>query len=336
MFSRFPRWAAVSAASAITLVGVLPQIAAAQTLAPSSCSFNLGFAALAEALPPALVGDCLENQQYNKANGNAEQHTSGGLFYWRKLDNVSAFTDGNTTWLNGPFGIQSRPSDVSFDWEVISPTPQLASDGQLGSVTNTVVLPTRQSEAPTVADVSNSAIPPDTTPPVAPVPVSLRNGNLTSGDRRGADLQNADFYRAKLVSTDFTGANLSGASLTEADVSRAVFAQANLTRLQAASMTSNGSKTSPGPIFYQANLNAANLSQAKLVCADFRQADLRSADLSRANLSCADLRGADLRGADLSQTNFTGANLAGANLTGANHTGAIFKDANTGGVLGYP
>jgi len=50
-------------------------------------------------------------------NGNAEQRTSGGLLVWRKVDNFTAFTDGGTSWINGPNGWQSRPNSERFSWE---------------------------------------------------------------------------------------------------------------------------------------------------------------------------------------------------------------------------
>ena len=88
-------------------------------LAPSQqagCSFTLGFKALRDRIPD-VVGQCLENERFNPANGNAEQRTTRGLLVWRKLDNWTAFTDGATTWINGPFGLQSRPNTATFPWE---------------------------------------------------------------------------------------------------------------------------------------------------------------------------------------------------------------------------
>ena len=41
----------------------------------------------------------------------------GGLLVWRKADNFTAFTDGGTTWVNGPNGLQSRPNGERFSWE---------------------------------------------------------------------------------------------------------------------------------------------------------------------------------------------------------------------------
>ena len=90
-----------------------------------ACEFKLGFKALRDQIPE-VVGDCLENERFNADNGNAEQKTSGGLLVWRKADNWTAFTDGRTTWLNGPLGLQSRPNGERLAWEAPAgpgPTP---------------------------------------------------------------------------------------------------------------------------------------------------------------------------------------------------------------------
>lgn len=83
----------------------------------SECRFVLGFAAVRELIGPQVVGDCLENEGHNADNGDALQRTSGGLLVWRKSDNFTAFTDGNRTWINGPFGLQRRLNTETFPWE---------------------------------------------------------------------------------------------------------------------------------------------------------------------------------------------------------------------------
>ena len=90
-------------------LGALPGRAAA-------CELQLGFRTLHD-LIPAVVGDCLEDERYNPDNGDGLQRTTGGLLVWRKADNWTAFTNGATTWINGPFGLQSRPNAERFDWE---------------------------------------------------------------------------------------------------------------------------------------------------------------------------------------------------------------------------
>jgi Tol biopolymer transport system component len=86
------------------------------------CTFQLGFQTIHDAMPE-IVGECLENEHFNPANGNAEQRTTGGLLVWRKADNWTAFTDGFRTWVNGPFGLQMRLNTERFDWEGEPPPP---------------------------------------------------------------------------------------------------------------------------------------------------------------------------------------------------------------------
>ena len=82
-----------------------------------ACGFVGGFAELRGLVGEQRVGACLENEHYNLENGNAEQRTTGGLLVWRKVDNFTAFTDGGTTWINGPNGLQSRPNHERLAWE---------------------------------------------------------------------------------------------------------------------------------------------------------------------------------------------------------------------------
>jgi hypothetical protein len=84
--------------------------------ADRGCRLQLGFRVLHDLIPD-IVGDCLEDEHHNPLNGDALQRTTGGLLVWRKADNWTAFTDGATTWINGPFGLQSRPNDGRFPWE---------------------------------------------------------------------------------------------------------------------------------------------------------------------------------------------------------------------------
>ena len=103
----------------------LPAVPAAQA---QECQFDLGFATLHN-LIPQIVGQCLENEHHNPVNGDGLQMTTNGLLVWRKADNFTAFTDGFRTWVNGPFGLQTRLNSQRFFWEfnpeglTILPTP---------------------------------------------------------------------------------------------------------------------------------------------------------------------------------------------------------------------
>jgi peptidoglycan/xylan/chitin deacetylase (PgdA/CDA1 family) len=103
---------------------------AVHALAPgpaSACQFTLGFKALRDAIP-ALVGDCLDDAGHDPASGDGQQRTTahhgrGGLLVWRKADNWTAFTDGSTTWIDGPYGLESRPNADCLWWEACPGRP---------------------------------------------------------------------------------------------------------------------------------------------------------------------------------------------------------------------
>ena len=82
----------------------------------AECQFVLGFKMLRDLIGHDIVGECLEDERY-AANGNSEQHTTGGLLVWRKADNWTAFTDGYRTWINGPNGLVQRLNTERFAWE---------------------------------------------------------------------------------------------------------------------------------------------------------------------------------------------------------------------------
>ncbi len=92
---------------------------AAPTYAADSPTFNLGFKALADQIPD-VVGSPTESE-HDGANGDSLQQTTTGLMAWRKADNWTAFTNGSWTWINGPYGVQSRSNDTRFDWEGVAP-----------------------------------------------------------------------------------------------------------------------------------------------------------------------------------------------------------------------
>jgi hypothetical protein len=85
--------------------------------AQEPCHFVLGFDSLRDLVGADTVGDCLEDEHVDPASGNVEQQTSGGLLVWRRTDGVTVFTDGGTSWINGPLGLQTRPNTERFSWE---------------------------------------------------------------------------------------------------------------------------------------------------------------------------------------------------------------------------
>ena len=112
--------------AALAAIAVLagPPMHSAQALV--GCDFKLGFRAVRDMILASegrdVVGGCLEDERFEPSTGNSQQRTAGGLLVWRKADNWTAFTDGATTWLNGPEGLASRPNvGPPFAWEAAAP-----------------------------------------------------------------------------------------------------------------------------------------------------------------------------------------------------------------------
>jgi len=84
--------------------------------AQSAPTLQMGFATLAS-LIPSIVGQPTANERFDPATGQTIQPTTRGLLVWRKADNATAFTDGATTWILGPNGLEERPNDSLFAWE---------------------------------------------------------------------------------------------------------------------------------------------------------------------------------------------------------------------------
>lgn len=94
--------------------GAIPKVEVSSPEQPGP-RFKLGFETLASYIP-TIVGRPLEDE-HHAASGDSLQQTTTGLMVWRKADNWTAFTDGWTTWINGPEGVQVRPNGERFDWE---------------------------------------------------------------------------------------------------------------------------------------------------------------------------------------------------------------------------
>ncbi|MBI2954938.1 MAG: hypothetical protein HYY30_11530 [Chloroflexi bacterium] len=89
------------------------------------CEFVLGFKTLHDQIPN-VVGECLDNAHFDADLGETLQATTGsrtdgalgGLLVWRKVDNLTWFSDGVNTWINGPQGLQQRLNTERFPWEL--------------------------------------------------------------------------------------------------------------------------------------------------------------------------------------------------------------------------
>ena len=124
---RWPLLLAGLAMLGATVFGPRPSTTEAQT----GCVFQLGFRTLHDMIPD-IAGQCIENEWHNAFNGDGLQRTTTGMMVWRKIDNWTAFTNGYQTWINGPFGLQSRLNTERFSWENPLAVPGLTDAGTSG------------------------------------------------------------------------------------------------------------------------------------------------------------------------------------------------------------
>ncbi len=117
--------------AALIVAGVL-SLLTAPAAGAAQCDFVLGFADIKTLISLSeggdRVGSCLENERFNPATGEATQRTAEGLLTWRKADNWTAFSDGQRTWVNGPYGLQARPAADLLAWERIAQLNQNARE----------------------------------------------------------------------------------------------------------------------------------------------------------------------------------------------------------------
>jgi hypothetical protein len=155
----------------VAVVALVSSLSSSASLAQEPCRFVLGFAALRDLIGVQKVGQCLEDEHFNLENGNAEQRTSGGLLVWRKIDNFTAFTDGGTTWVNGPAGLQSRPNGERFSWEK-DPIQAAASNPTqtATAITSPSSSTAARASTPPTATARPTAPPAQAAPPATPTP----------------------------------------------------------------------------------------------------------------------------------------------------------------------
>jgi hypothetical protein len=100
-------------ASAVMLASLGIGPAWAQT---TSCQLAPVFVMLRNQVGRDRVGECSGPMVRNEG-GDMTQPTTRGILTLRSTDQVVAFNDGQTTWLFGPNGLESRPSGSRLAWE---------------------------------------------------------------------------------------------------------------------------------------------------------------------------------------------------------------------------
>lgn len=170
--------------SAVILVVILSTLAFEPVRAQSaSCQFVLGFKTLHD-LIPNIVGDCRENERHDGLTGDGLQATTKGLLVWRKADNLTAFTDGFRTWVNGPNGIQVRLNTQRFPFEA-----DFATIGLRDAVNNAQYTIAGVAPSPVTFTLTNGAA--DFKVGLAPVSVRLNEDTIAFGDLNGDGLTDA-------------------------------------------------------------------------------------------------------------------------------------------------
>jgi hypothetical protein len=75
-----------------------------------TCAVDPVFWGIASQIP-GVVGWCAGAPLYDPYSGYLIQQTSGGLLVWDPTSGTAAFTDGATTWEEGPYGLEQRPNE---------------------------------------------------------------------------------------------------------------------------------------------------------------------------------------------------------------------------------
>jgi hypothetical protein len=97
---------------------------------PTSCQLAPTFVMLRDLVGRDRVGEC-SGPMIRNDNGDVNQPTTRGIMTLRMADLVPAFSDGQTTWLYGPNGLESRPSGGRLPWETT--TSSTGSTAPVGS-----------------------------------------------------------------------------------------------------------------------------------------------------------------------------------------------------------
>jgi hypothetical protein len=94
---------AAAAALTVNTAGPLATVSLAQE-APA-CQVNADFAPIVAKIGPATVGDCVSAELVGSSTGDRFQTTTLGLLILSSTGNWTAFTNGQTTWINNANGL---------------------------------------------------------------------------------------------------------------------------------------------------------------------------------------------------------------------------------------
>ena len=100
-------------AGLLTVAGLSAWPVMAQT---SACQLAPVFLMLRDLIGRDRMGDCV-SAVIRSESGDFNQPTTRGMLTFRPTDLIVAFSDGQTTWLYGPNGLESRPTSSRLAWE---------------------------------------------------------------------------------------------------------------------------------------------------------------------------------------------------------------------------
>jgi hypothetical protein len=170
--------AAILLASLTVLAGFTSWPAVAQT---GACQLAPVFVMLRDLIGRERTGECTSTVTRNDA-GDLSQSTAFGTMTFRPSDLVTQFSDGQTVWLFGPRGLESRSSSSRLPWE----TPTSANTGN-GTAASTGT----SSQSVT----TGSAVPPPPVPsPAAQIVMPIRLEGESSATTRPFDLAGGDYW----------------------------------------------------------------------------------------------------------------------------------------------
>ena len=106
-----------------------------------ACTLGGRFEQLVREVGTSVVGECVEEERTNPANGDAEQRTTRGLLVWRKADGIAAFTNGSATYYGCAEGIQRRSSGEPFACGLALASPVPAPAPRFGPVASPTAVP---------------------------------------------------------------------------------------------------------------------------------------------------------------------------------------------------
>ncbi len=145
----------------VILVGGLSSWPVLAQTPPPACQIAPVFLMLRDLIGRERVGECVGAMARNDA-GDVNQPTTRGILTFRTTDLVTAFSDGQTTWLFGPNGLESRPTGTRLAWEntlpAVAPAP--------------------------AAPVAAQAAPPPPAVPLSPTPISNLPITIDGDDSR--------------------------------------------------------------------------------------------------------------------------------------------------------